>query len=227
MTVHELPEWRRVLVVVAHPDDESFGLGAIVDAFVRRGADVDVLCLTQGEASTLGAAADLAETRAVELRSAADVLGIRTTVLRDHPDGGLADLDQHLLAEEVSTAVAWSGAEGILVFDPSGITGHPDHITATAAAARAADELDLPVLAWSLPDEVATQLSQETGVPFIGCSAEMIDVDVAIDRTSQAKAVTCHASQAVPGSVLWRRLELLGTHEVLRWLRRPAETEIL
>lgn len=45
-----LPAWTSV---VAHPDDESFGLGAIVDAFTRSGSGVEVLCLTHGEASTL------------------------------------------------------------------------------------------------------------------------------------------------------------------------------
>jgi hypothetical protein len=48
-----LPVWTSVLVVVAHPDDESFGLGAILDAFTAAGATVEVLCLTHGEASTL------------------------------------------------------------------------------------------------------------------------------------------------------------------------------
>ena len=59
-----LPEWTSVLAVVAHPDDESFGLGAILDAFTRTGATVEVLCLTHGEASTLhGASGDLASVR--------------------------------------------------------------------------------------------------------------------------------------------------------------------
>jgi LmbE family N-acetylglucosaminyl deacetylase len=48
-----LPAWRSVLAVVAHPEDESFGLGAIVDVFTRSGSGVEVLCLTHGEASTL------------------------------------------------------------------------------------------------------------------------------------------------------------------------------
>ena len=54
-----LPGWSSVLAVVAHPDDESFGLGAILDSFGRGGSQVSVLCLTHGEASTLGAAGDL------------------------------------------------------------------------------------------------------------------------------------------------------------------------
>jgi N-acetylglucosamine malate deacetylase 2 len=43
---------------------------------------------------------------------------------------------------------------------------------------------------------------------------------VPVDRSLQLAAVACHPSQAVPGSVLWRRLELLGDEEHLRWLRR-------
>jgi GlcNAc-PI de-N-acetylase len=49
----ELPGWRQVLAVVAHPDDETFGLGAIAGQFAKDGASVHVLCFTHGEASTL------------------------------------------------------------------------------------------------------------------------------------------------------------------------------
>jgi hypothetical protein len=45
------PAWSSVLAVVAHPDDESFGLGAILDAFNRAASRTAVLCLTHGEAS--------------------------------------------------------------------------------------------------------------------------------------------------------------------------------
>src|SRR5665811_2085516 len=62
-----LPAWTTVLAVVAHPDDESFGLGALLDAFTNAGASVEVLCLTHGEASTLhGTPGDLATLRGVE-----------------------------------------------------------------------------------------------------------------------------------------------------------------
>ena len=66
-----LPLWPAVLAVVAHPDDESFGLGAIIDKMTSAGAAVHVLCYTRGEASTLNqAGADLVRQRTQELRQA-------------------------------------------------------------------------------------------------------------------------------------------------------------
>ena len=48
----------------AHPDDESFGLGGIISAYVAAGAEVNLVCLTRGEASMLGAdRSELAEAR--------------------------------------------------------------------------------------------------------------------------------------------------------------------
>lgn len=58
-----LPATDTALVVIAHPDDESFGLGAVLHALVTAGTPVDVLCFTHGEASTLGAATDLGKMR--------------------------------------------------------------------------------------------------------------------------------------------------------------------
>ena len=56
------------LAVVAHPDDESFGLGAILSALSGAGVAVRVLCLTHGEASTLGSTVNLAQVRVCELQ---------------------------------------------------------------------------------------------------------------------------------------------------------------
>jgi len=214
-----LPEWRSVLVVVAHPDDESFGLGAVIDRFVAGGAAVSVLCFTHGEASTLhGVEGDLAALRAGELADAARVLGITTVRLLDFHDGSLAEVAVDVLAEQVTGLVGETGAEGLLVFDESGVTGHPDHVQATRAAVAAGTRCGLDVLAWTLPAAVSSQLAAEYGAGFVGRDAEDIDVVVAVAREHQLDAVTCHPSQAVPGSVLWRRLELLGGLEHLRWL---------
>jgi N-acetylglucosamine malate deacetylase 2 len=217
-----LPAWTTVLAVVAHPDDESFGLGALLDAFTRAGAGVEVLCLTHGEASSLhGAPGDLASLRGVELAAAADVLGVTRAILKDHPDGDLGDLPVAMLAAEVVAEADSCGADGLLVFDPAGVTGHPDHMAATAAGLLAAEMLNLPVLGWTLPYTVAAQLNQELGASFIGHPDQDIDLSVSVDRTRQRLASHAHKSQALPSSVLWRRLELLGDTENLRWLHVP------
>lgn len=218
-----LPAWGCVLAVVAHPDDESFGLGAILDAFSAAAARSAVLCLTQGEASTLhGVAQDLAEMRGQEFAAAAQLLGVSTVTLRNYPDGGLPQVPPGLLAREAVEAAAAIHPDGLLVFDPSGVTGHPDHTAASMAALQAAAELDLPVLGWTLPAAVAVQLNRELGAAFAGHQPENIDIELPVTRARQLAASAAHVSQAIPTSVLWRRLDLLGDTEYLRWLRRPT-----
>ncbi len=222
-----LPVWASVLVVVAHPDDESFGLGALLDAFTRAGAGVEVLCLTHGEASTLhGAPGDLASLRGTELAAAADALGVNRAILKDHADGALGDLPVAMLAAEVVAVADSIGAEGFLVFDSAGVTGHPDHMAATAAGLLAAEILNLPVLGWTLPEAVAAQLNDELGASFVGHQDQEIDLRVTVDRARQRLASQAHTSQALPSSVLWRRLELLGNNECVRWLRDPLDATV-
>jgi LmbE family N-acetylglucosaminyl deacetylase/uncharacterized OsmC-like protein len=217
-----LPPWPALLAVVAHPDDESFGLGAVLDAFARAGAEVTVLCLTHGEASTIhGVSGDLSALRDGELREAAQALGVGTAILLEYADGRVAGAVDRVV-DDVTRVARERSVAGLLVFDPSGVTGHPDHAAATSAALRAAEVLDLPVLGWTLPASVAGRLNTELGTSFTGHAPEEVDVVLAVDRERQRIASLAHASQAVPTSVLWRRLELLGGTEHLRWLRRTT-----
>jgi LmbE family N-acetylglucosaminyl deacetylase len=198
------------LVVVAHPDDESFGLGAVLSALTGSGVAVRVLCLTHGEASTLGATVELADVRAGELRAAAAVLGLGEVVLLDYPDGGLADVSFAVLDGEVEQRLG--GADLLVVFEPGGVTGHPDHRAATAAAERVAARHGVSVLEWGVPPDVAGALNDEVGTAFVagtGC-------DIEVERTAQLDAISCHASQAHDNPVLRRRLALLGSRERLR-----------
>jgi N-acetylglucosamine malate deacetylase 2 len=220
-----LPAWPAVLAVVAHPDDESFGLGAVIDALVAGGTAVHVLCYTHGEASTLNETrADLRRARESELSLAGAELGVAGVTLLDYPDGRLAEIAPAELAAQAATVAARSGAGGLLVFDDTGITGHPDHQAATAAAVIAGRQAGLPALAWALPDTVAAQLSAETGQRFTGQPPNMIDMCVRVSRSRQRRAALLHASQISPAAVLWRRLQLQGDREHLRWLGPPAAT---
>jgi LmbE family N-acetylglucosaminyl deacetylase len=163
-----LPAWRSVLAVIAHPDDESFGLG---------------------------------------------VAGI---TLLDYPGGWLASVPAAELSGHAAALAARTGAGGLLVFDDTGVTGHPDHKAATSAAVPAARRAGLPVLAWTLPAAVAVQLRAETGQDFAGQPPDHIDLCVRVSRGRQRQAALQHASQVTPAARLWRRVQLEGECEHLR-----------
>ncbi|MBW4029400.1 MAG: PIG-L family deacetylase [Acidobacteria bacterium] len=217
-----LPEARSVLVVCAHPDDESFGLGAAISTFGESGASTTVLCFTHGEASTLGAdVGDLGQVRSEELATAAVELGVRDVELLHYGDGRLSEESLGELSDHVDQMIDRSTADLLLVFDEGGITGHADHCRATEAALAAARERGLAVLAWAMDDEVATALNQEFGAGFIGREANEIDLSTHVDRSRQRRAIACHVSQASDNPVLRRRLVLQGDREVFRWLVPP------
>ncbi len=208
--------------MLAHPDDESFGAGGVLAAFVDQATRVRVLCFTHGEASTLddGTAGPLGERRAAELEAAAAVLGVEHVELYAYPDGQLGRVP---IEELVGHIVDQAGdAELLLTFDDGGITAHPDHVAATAAAVAAGTRRHLPVLGWALPEAVAAQLNFELGAGFVGRAPGELDLAIEVDRARQRDAIACHASQSTDNPVLWRRLELLGGTEHLRWLAPPS-----
>jgi LmbE family N-acetylglucosaminyl deacetylase len=225
---HQLPWAESVLAVCAHPDDESFGLGAALSTFAEQGITTSVLCLTHGEASTLGTdAGDLHEIREKELALAADELGVGSVRLLEFADGRLTGQSIGQLSSELRRAVAMVGATLLLVFDEGGITGHPDHMRATGVATIVAEEVGIPVLAWALPEAVTAQLNDEFSTTFVGRPPEEIDVVVEVDRSRQHRAIRCHASQSSENPVLWRRLQLQEDREVFRWLDRGTAAQLV
>jgi LmbE family N-acetylglucosaminyl deacetylase len=211
--------FRSVLAVCAHPDDESFGLGAVIATFGELGIETTLLCFTRGEASTLSVTIDdLARQRAAELEAAAAVLGIRALRLLSYPDGHLSETGIEDLSAEVEDAAVARSADCLLVFDESGITGHPDHRRATSAARATAARLDLPVLAWTLPSTIADALNLEFGTGFVGRAPSAIDFTIHVDRRLQHEAISRHASQSSDNPVLRRRLALQDSTESLIWL---------
>ncbi|MFN8106344.1 MAG: PIG-L deacetylase family protein [Nocardioidaceae bacterium] len=218
-----LPAWSRVLVVVAHPDDESFGLGAIIDKFTSSGSEVHVLTLTHGEASTLGGEIDdLGAERQQELLRASEILQIASVELRDWPDGALEHCDEAAVIADIKAAIALHQPDGLLVFESQGVNRHPDHAAATARAMTAVAGTTIPVLAWTVTKAIARQLNAEVGSIMHGDLPEDIDFTITVSREKQRRAIEAHVSQLVPGGLLFRRLELLQDKESLRWLQAPA-----
>lgn len=82
-------DFRRVLCVVAHPDDVEYGTSAAVARWTSRGVEVAYLLLTGGEAGMQRPPEETRVLRAGEQRAACDAVGVRALTVLDHPDGML------------------------------------------------------------------------------------------------------------------------------------------
>lgn len=142
---------RRLLVVVAHPDDESFGCGSVIADAVAGGAQVVVCCATRGEAGEVPPDCDLGggtlgELRERELRDAAAVLGVDEVVVLDfvdsdmHGEAGPATLVGAPLAavvDAVAEVVARVDPDVVVTLDAGGGDGHRDHVRIAEATTEA------------------------------------------------------------------------------------------
>ncbi|AGF72079.1 PIG-L deacetylase family protein [Corynebacterium halotolerans] len=81
--------WKRVLVVVAHPDDAEYGLSAAVHHWTNAGVEVSYLLLTNGQAGMQRPPEEAGRVRAEEQRHACEAVGVSDLMLLNHPDGHL------------------------------------------------------------------------------------------------------------------------------------------
>jgi LmbE family N-acetylglucosaminyl deacetylase len=213
---------REMLAVVAHPDDESFGLGGVLAWLVERGVVVDLLCFSAGEASTVGESGDLGSIRAEELAQAAKALGVRQAWLEGSPDGQL-DHDPELLEAVIDRRLGDAGA--LVAFEPSGVTAHPDHRAVTTAAEAVADRIGIPIVEWGLAPSVAAALGGEMGAALTGMDGPDV-IEVRVDRARQRDAIACHQSQDPTTAMLARRLELQGDAEQVRVRSAPFDSRL-
>jgi LmbE family N-acetylglucosaminyl deacetylase len=138
----------RLMAVLAHPDDESLGVGGTLAAYAAEGVEVHVVTATRGERGRYFTPDQHPGTEVVgrvrekELRSAARELGVYDVQLLGYMDG---EVDR---AEPVEAIARIAGhlrrvrPQVVLTFDSMGAYGHPDHIAisqlTTAALVAAA-----------------------------------------------------------------------------------------
>lgn len=162
---------KRILAVLAHPDDESFGLGGTLALYAQKGNDTYLVCATRGEAGTIDAEhlngfKDAAELRTAELERAAKILGLKDVFFLGYRDSGMpgSEDNQHPdaqinhpvdeVAGKVVRYIRELKPEVVITFDPIGGYKHPDHIHVHKAT----------VLAFEKADDVS--FHPESGLPF-------------------------------------------------------------
>ncbi len=131
---------KRVLVVFPHPDDE-ITLAGTVCRLKAEGFETSVVYLTQGEAGSTGGLTErsqLGETRSLEAREAARILGFDRFAIHGFPDSGLENVSLDTLKQVVLDEINSFRPSVVFTFDDKvGLYGHPDH----RATARAVFEL--------------------------------------------------------------------------------------
>ncbi|HLZ70436.1 MAG TPA: PIG-L family deacetylase [Dehalococcoidia bacterium] len=177
-------DMQRLLVVIAHPDDESFGIGGTMARLRRAGWPVTLLCATRGEVGEisdpmLATPETLGQVRERELREACAVLGVEDVRFLDFRDSGMAGTPENADPRALCNAAPAAAVEAIaaqmrdvrpslvITWDPSGGYGHPDHLAvhrhATAAFQREAARLDGPRALYymALPVHLFEQMEAE------------------------------------------------------------------
>src|SRR5260370_28755174 len=100
-----------LLVVMAHPDDESMGAGGVILRHTRDGIATHLICATYGEAGWMGKPPgakkeDPAQIRAKELAEASAALALSGVELWDYPHGGVPQGDQQDITQRIVAHVS-------------------------------------------------------------------------------------------------------------------------
>ena len=179
------PDATSLVVIAAHPDDETLGAGGLIAAASGLGIPVHVIVVTDGGASHPDSPThqpeQLVERRAAEVRAAVELLAPGATVtMLGYPDGQTKQFRAQIVADLRP-----------LVSDPSGLVvapwtgdGHRDHrVVGEIAVGLGGPVLGYPIWAWhwGTPDDI-----------------EWDDVRaLRIDPSAKSAAIQVHSSQVV------------------------------
>ncbi len=147
----------RLLISFAHPDDESFGLGAAIPKWIDDGVDVYLICATNGDVGAIpdcmkGKYDTVAELRLSELDCARQILKLKAVFKLGYKDSGMMgsqtskhpaslwyqwEHDPNRVTAAVVKALRQIRPQVVITFNPYGGYGHPDHIAVQRATVRA------------------------------------------------------------------------------------------
>jgi LmbE family N-acetylglucosaminyl deacetylase len=202
---------KRLMFVLAHPDDETFGPGGTIAKCAREGVRVSAIIATSGQAGqSSGLAstpAELGRVREGEAREAARFLGIEAVHFFGYMDGKLDQTDETEVVEKVVRLIRQERPQVVVTFGPEGAGNeHRDHKRishiATVAVSVAGDKTAFPEQkASGLEPHFVKKFYYMTGRsnPWRRMSAEFLPITTVIDITdlvdTKLEAFKLHRSQ--------------------------------
>jgi LmbE family N-acetylglucosaminyl deacetylase len=194
---------KKILVILAHPDDPEFFCGATLAKWAKDGHQIVYHLLTCGEKGSNNPNTkknDLCLLRQKEQRDAAKIIGVTEVHFSKHPDGELApDMDTR---REVTHIIRQHKPDTLLTFDPTNLyptdfypLNHPDH--------RAAGQVVLDALfpgagnPHYYPEQLSEKIQPHMPKEVWLCLPKEADTRLDITETWQTKiaAILAHKSQ--------------------------------
>jgi LmbE family N-acetylglucosaminyl deacetylase len=139
----------KLMCILAHPDDESLGVGGSLAKYGSEGVETYLLTATRGERGRFGDVKErpsqeiVGKKREGELRCAAKALGVHELTFLDYIDGDLDQAKPNEVIGKIVQHLRRVRPHVVVTFGPDGAYGHPDHIAisqfTTAAMVSAAD----------------------------------------------------------------------------------------
>lgn len=207
----------RILVLLAHPDDETFGPGGTIAKYAAEGAEVYLATATRGEEGMVGDPPltdreHLGEVRAAELLGAAKILGVKEVTFLGFRDKGLAGTPRERIVGKAVAEIRKVRPHVIIGFGPDGVSRHPDHIVMSEVALEAWDAAADPgrfpardgngAPPWAARKlyqfEVSQEIFERWGIPLRGVPpgslTTFVDTSAYVDR--KIAAFFSHKTQA-------------------------------
>ncbi len=127
--LRDVRQFRHVLVIFPHADDEAITCGGSVHRFSAGGSVVTLVLLTKGERGPRATRnGNLKEIRTREARAVTAILGISRLIQEDFGDGELHYKKQEL-SMFIATLIEQEKPDLLITHDLAGLYGHADHIT--------------------------------------------------------------------------------------------------
>lgn len=236
---------RTVLLLFAHPDDETFTCGGTIAKYAEDpDARIVLYCATRGEAGKVGDPPvchpeELGDVRQKELARAAEILGIHKVIQRDFGDGRLKFMPRETLVDDILQVIEQVHPDVIVTFPPEGISGHQDHRTLHQAVVQACDQAknrrSFKLYYVVIPQSEAGQRGASIYTTPDDCVTTSIDVTAYRKRIMEAlrQHRTQHLSieRVFPGVLAgnWEELRTTEYYQLAmqngRWLLKPDFTE--
>lgn len=226
---------KRILLLIAHPDDEAMFFSPALRWLTRPelGNTVVILCLSSGDADGLG------HIRKDELTKSALLLGVRSSehvvVVEDKnfPDSMTAKWDAKLIAQMLAKYFApnlasmptdkapTAGIDAIITFDKGGVSGHPNHVSLYNGATTFLKTLMQRHRGWESPVKLYTLTTTNVVRKYASVLDSVFTILACIaSRKDKGEFPTPLLMVSLPGDVRKAQQAMTTAHKSqMRWFR--------